>query len=210
MMNRSHLLNFPSLANSLNFSNGPARRTLRSSAQMGQSQMGQMGQMEIMGIAFIVLLVSVGFLFFLSFNAQPAKKTANPFVTYGNDQLATNFLAAALKTDICKDHTLEDLIVSCGMQTGQNCASEGIGSPAIACAEAHDAFDTMANRSLDAWKKEYLIKVTYPGQLSAQQIAYPIKTLHCDERMQNYKPASFYIPMYQTGQAIVAEVSICK
>jgi hypothetical protein len=156
--------------------------------------------MEIMGVAFIVLLASLGFLFIISINSRDSSHTEDPHLVYAEDQLSTNFLAAALKTNACEKYTVEDLITACGREfSDQSC---NLGS--TPCSDAETTIRDMLDKSLKEWDKKYFLTIIYPSGLPTE-----IKR-ECEEDQLNYKPAEFYIPIYDRGKTITVRLTICK
>jgi hypothetical protein len=167
-----------------------------------QKNLLKKSQVEIMGVAVIVLLISVALLFIISFKTNQAANTPNPVVSYSNDQLGTNFLSAALKTNVCPAYKLEDLISACGKGAEQACTEPGPGVP---CNDANEAITAMLEKSLDDWNVPYIFSIQYPDTTKNFERHY-----ECAANQQRYRSAEFYIPLYQTGQTIIVSLTVCK
>jgi len=186
-----------------------ANTPLRALIKEGGYSRRSKGQIEIMGLVIIVLLVSVGFLFLLSFQAHSTgtTQTPNPARSYDDQQLGTNFVAAALKTNICKTSTLEDLIIACASHTGEFCTTPSTPSnPDPACTESFLALDQMMHASLQTWGVRYNLTITYPDPTINQVVI----SSYCGEHNSSYPSVPFPLPIYRTGQNVIVSMRICK
>lgn len=116
--------------------------------------MNRNAQMEIMGLVVIVVMLTLSMFFVISFQAQvPEKKIKQ---TFDNDQLASNFILAFLKTSAgCRNYDMQDLIQDCATEEKIRCG--GFNS----CEKVNTTVKYLLEETLAKWGKDY--KFTIEG-----------------------------------------------
>lgn len=143
-------------------------------------------QIEIMGLVMIVLIITVVFLFSVTLRV---KSKLNPTRnTFANDQLATNFLLALLKTDHVEcETTLETLIRDCAGEKKIRCTDDQ-----DACFHIDKTLAEILPNSLGIMQTKYSLHITKMPEnlelLTYEDSCGPKQ----NKGMQGYQPISLY------------------
>ncbi|MFC2135435.1 hypothetical protein ACFLTH_12550 [Bacteroidota bacterium] len=153
------------------------------------------GQMEIMGLIVIVILLTIGMFFIISFKTQ----TSQPQVkkTYEQDQLASNFLIAFLKTDSgCSNLDLKKLVQDCAADQNINCKGKD------SCEFVNNTMNIILKNTFDEWGKNYSLTTNGMGTKD-------INFDYCHENA-NRESAFQPISLYPYPGTVTMKLDLCN
>lgn len=111
------------------------------------------GQMEIIGLVIIVIIITMAFLFSITFKVKSGKLGQKS--TYANDQLATNFLLALMKTDETTCNAkIREIIYDCAGSRKMTCQD---GKDA--CYHMNQTLAYILAQSLDILQSKYSLRI---------------------------------------------------
>ncbi len=144
-------------------------------------------QIEIMGLVMIVLIVTVVFLFAITLRVK--NKLHPPQAAFSNDQLATNFLLALLKTSQIECKTpIETLVRDCAGEKKIRCDDGG-----DACFHVEKTLSEILPNSLGVMQTRYSLHILKMPE--NQDLFTPFED-SCGPKdnkgMQGYQPISLY------------------
>ncbi len=154
-----------------------------------------------MGLVLIVLIITVVFLFAITLRV---KNKLNPTQnTFSNDQLATGFLLALLKTDHVECETqIETLIRDCAGEKKIRCSDGG-----DACFHVDAALQKILPDSLGIMQTKYALHII---KMPENQDIFPPYEDSCGAKdtkgMQGYQPIS----LYPKAGRVDVTLDVCK
>ena len=141
-------------------------------------------QMELMGLAIIVVIMVIAMFFAIGFLMSAPKKSV--VKSFEDDQLATNFIVALLKTSAC-DVTVEKLIYDCSLNQVLDCD----GGTDNSCAHLETVVEDIKNATLDEWGVVYDLHIDMPSSTDIRHTV-PECVGQVEKATQGFQPISLY------------------
>ncbi|MBC8500599.1 MAG: hypothetical protein ISS25_01020 [Nanoarchaeota archaeon] len=157
--------------------------------------MRRKGQMEIMGLIVIVILLTLGMVFIVSFKTSQPKREVKK--SYEDDQLASNFIIAFLKTNSdCRKHTIENMIQDCAIEKRINC--NGLSS----CKYVNETINVFLDKTLKKLGKKFKFEI----EGVSEEILFEADCTADQEKDSAFQPIS----LYPYPGTIVIRMDICE
>ncbi len=149
-----------------------------------------------MGLIVVVVLLSLGMFFVVSFQIQ--KQPEQIKQDYDDDQLASNFILAFLKTSAgCQEYTIQEMIQDCATERNLYCFALN------SCAYVNQSANYLITETFDDWNKKYNFTIEgLPVNINFQK-----NCSRFQDKDSSIQPISLY-PV--TSRSSTVKLDVCR
>lgn len=158
-------------------------------------------QSEMLGLVIIVAFII--FVIFFAVFLTLSNQDNTTVLDYRMNSMTANMLTTVFRTTSCGGYSVSELLIDCSKSSPSIvCTQQGI--TANSCFWARDTLGRVFERTLDEWNERY--------EFNISDMTYDFYFSHgdCENISLGKEPSFLPIPVVDTGNTLLAELSLCK